>query len=255
MSYLLQTKKHKSGLKPVLIVVFVIIVLGGILFSPFSSAFKYIASYTGADKLRDNVSRWFKIKSLLVVENRTLENKINELKAQVADRDVLLYQNEELKGLNVSDTSQKKIATVLLHPGFSPYDSFVISLGSKDDVLLGDLVSFHSLVIGEVSEVNTNTSRVTLFSTSGKTFPVRIGKLGIESEAKGLGGGSFEILLPKNVVVEIGETVYLASNLPRVFGKVMDIESVENDAFQRVLFSLPININKVEFVTLDKRDL
>jgi cell shape-determining protein MreC len=203
--------------------------------------------------LVSNIINWFSSKRSIITERDALQEKVAVLELISIERDVLLAENKELKDVTLADDGI--IAEVLLHPGFSPFDIIFLSKGLEDGIGLGDLVLYHSLVIGEISEISANTATAELFSTPGKTFPVRIGKAGIETEAQGLGGGTFASLLPKNVEIENGEPVLLSASKPRIFGKISEIESEEHDAFKRVLFSLPININSIKIVTVEKKEL
>jgi len=253
MNYHSRIKRRTFISKPVAFLLFCLFILSVFFFSPVSNGFRFLAHSIRGDKLIKGLFDLFASKRSLIEENTALELKISELELGLIERDVLIAENEELKGIKTGKNSL--VATVLLHPGFSPFDTLFISKGASDSVELGDLVLYHSLVIGEISEVNTNTSRVVLFSMGDKTFPVRIGKNRIEAEARGLGGGTFEVRLPKNVPIENGDPVLLSADKPRIFGRVEDIEFEESDAFQRILFALPININNIDFVTIEKHDL
>ncbi|MCK5027628.1 MAG: hypothetical protein KAS07_04365, partial [Candidatus Pacebacteria bacterium] len=72
------------------------------------------------------------------------------------------------------------------------------------------------------------------------------------AEAIGLGGGNFEIKLPKNSHVSIGDTVYMSGIDSRVFGIVEKIESGTKDAFERILFKSPVSPFTVRFVEVIK---
>lgn len=253
MNYHSRIKKRTFISKPVAFLLFCLFITSIFFFSPISNGFRFLAHSMKGDRLVKGLFDLFALKRTLIEENKSLKLKVSELELGLIDKDILVAENEELKGIKVGKNSL--VATVLLHPGFSPFDTLLVSRGASAGVELGDLVLYHSLVIGEISEVNPTTSRVVLFSMGDKTFPVRIGKNRVEAEARGLGGGTFEVRLPKNVPIENGDPVLLSADKPRVFGRVEDIEVEESDAFQRILFALPININNIDFVTIEKHDL
>ncbi|HYC34114.1 MAG TPA: rod shape-determining protein MreC [Candidatus Paceibacterota bacterium] len=253
MSYRLQTKRNQRTPKSLLFLSLLILLVALFLFTPLSNSMRFLVHSLGTDSAVSGILGWFSFKSSLLEENKNLSEEVASLKALSLERDALLSENLALK--EISKSEESLIASVLLHPGFSPYDSLLVSKGSASGVALGDLVLFHAIAIGEVSEVNKNTSRVTLFSTGGKTFPVHIGENKIEAEARGLGGGTFEIMMPANAEVMIGDTVLMPASLTRIFGRIEDIEKTDGEPFQRLLFSLPVNINDVQFVVIEKPEI
>ncbi len=254
MNYHSSIKKTKRDSKTFFLFFFIVI-FGLVVFTPLSSLFHTITARLKTSNLSYTVISFFSSKSALLREKEALLKKNAELILISLERDILLAENLELKKNTETHTSSKAVAKVLLHPGFSPFDTFIIGRGKDAGIELGDLVRSHGLILGEISEVKERTSRVTLFSSSGNTFPVTIGKQHFEVEAKGLGGGTFETLLPKNIEIELGDTAVFAFNTPRLLGTVQEIEIDKNGIFKKVLFSLPININNIEFVTIEQKDL
>ena len=74
-----------------------------------------------------------------------------------------------------------------------------------------------NVVLGEVAEVYETSSKVRLYSSSGEQVTVFIGGEAIMAEAKGIGGGNFEIELPQNVDVFIGDSIYIPEFHPQIF--------------------------------------
>ena len=94
------------------------------------------------------------------------------------------------------------------------------------------------------------SSKVKLYSSSGNIVEVIIGEEAIRVDALGYGAGNFEIKLPRNSGVSIGDTVYLPNIFPRVLGMIEEIDDNPNDAFERVLFKSPINPFTLRFVEI-----
>ncbi len=254
MNYHSSIKKSKKDSKTFFFFL-ILVICGLVIFTPLSNLFQSITASLKTSNLSYSIISFFSSKKTLLKERDELLKKNTELTLLSLERDILLKENLELKKMSETKSSSSVIANVLLHPGFSPFDTFVIGKGRDFGVELGNLVRSEGLILGEISEVNEHTSRVTLFSSSGNTFPITIGKQRFEVEATGLGGGTFEALLPKNVEIEIGDIAIFAFNTPRLLGTVKDIETDKNGIFKKVLFSLPININTVEFVTIEKREI
>jgi cell shape-determining protein MreC len=254
MSYLSSTKQRRRTreVKPFVFLVVVIFIFGGLLFSPLKKVFETLAYKTQGTKAVYSILNWFSSKKQLLKDREELytANALNEVLQD--EIEILKEENDVLRGQGKNSADQIT-AQVLLHPGFSPYDVFVLNVGEMDGVKLGDFVFYQSLLLGEISEVNGKTSKARLFSSGDKTFPVRVGVHDAELEARGLGSGTFEIIVPKNLEVQLGDKVKMTTPL-KYLGVVLDIESEESNAFQRVLFSLPININHVRFVTIESHE-
>lgn len=257
MSYLssTKTKKRSPERKPVLFIVVIVFLLSLSLFSPLKSTFETLAIKTQGSEFFYKIFSWFHFKSGLLKDREYLKEVL--AKNTVLEDEIEILKEENVLLRQIKKPQDKEIlAEVILHPGFSPYDVLVLNVGEDTGISLGDLVFYQSLLIGEISEVNTSRSKVSLFSSGDKTFPVRIGVHESELEARGLGSGTFEVIVPKTLEVNINDKVKISLGAPRYLGVVLDIESEESNAFQRVLFSLPININHIRFVSVSpQKDL
>ena len=162
---------------------------------------------------------------------------------------MLLSENLRLEGiLGRSELKSQKLGIVLNRPSFSLYDTLVIDIGRNNEVKILDKVYFNNLIIGEVVEVENNVSKVVLFSSPGKIFKAVVGEGRFEAEAKGVGGGGFEMLLPKGTVVKEGDPIVFNDISAKVFGFVSVVSTDPADAFQKVYFSLPVNIYEINEV-------
>jgi cell shape-determining protein MreC len=163
----------------------------------------------------------------------------------------LKNENDDLKNiLNRNKTDQKLLlATVLIKPFFSPYDTLIIDVGSSSGVVINDKVLVdNNTFIGYVSEVYDDTSKVVLYSSPGEKVNVLIGNNNVEKEAIGLGGGDFKIEIPRGIDVKEGDSIVIPSISTNVFGVVEKIEFKESDSFQTILFKNPVNISELKWV-------
>jgi len=192
---------------------------------------------------------YFKSKKSLDEKNRELEEKIEEQSIRMLSLDLLENENEELRTLlGFSDTdSNNKTAAVISRPPRSPYDTLVIDLG-KDDVSIAQKVYTKGILIGDIVQVHSSTAVVQLLSTSGNKFPIKIGG-DVETEAQGQGGGRFVSVLPKDVEVEVGDTISQPGQ-SRSFALVSRIETSDVDSFQGIFFNFPFNLSEIEFVEI-----
>lgn len=248
---IIRRDNRRKGKKRIALFVASVLLVYGIFFSPIAPFFSGVAQtaatpfwkvgHSLGDTFRPFLS-YFSSRRELYLENKELKAQIDSMTAKIADRDLLRDENKELKKLlGREDEAKRVLAMVLAKPSQTPYDTVIIDAGEGAGVSKGDMVVFENMVVGEIDDVFLTSSRVTLFSTSGATTTVTVGDIGIDAEAVGLGGGNFEILLPKNSEVSIGDTIYLSDIEPRMFGVVEKIESGTKDAFERVLFKSPVN--------------
>ena len=114
--------------------------------------------------------------------------------------------------------------------------------------------------IGRVSVVYPFSSKVTLFSSPGEKTevviegkPARLNDISrsggnVFTELIGRGGGNFETILPRDFILNKGDTVTLPGIVPYVIGVVETTISDPRDAFTKVLLTIPLNIFELKFV-------
>jgi cell shape-determining protein MreC len=174
-----------------------------------------------------------------------------DLKDQLARERVKANLYDHLSGIRTQPleaTSTPGLrAVVLATPPFSPYDSLVLSLGGLDGVQPGDVVLYSDAVaLGTVSAVAPHAATVTLYSTSGHEESVRIGENGFLTVARGLGGGMFQMSVPKETPLLQGDGVFLPDGM--MLGSVRTITESDSDAFSTVTARLPVNLFELRTV-------
>lgn len=204
-----------------------------------------------AEQNKLSIFSYFSGKKELLDANRELKEKVGKLDGLTAINTLLSDENEQLKSMlgRPPFYSHRVLATILIRPGRVPFDTLIIDIGKKDGVAEGAHVyAVDTTVIGRVTEVFETTSRVILYSSPGESVAVLIGPENIGAEAKGLGGGNFEIILPREVPIEEGNTINIPGIEPFVLGVVGYIQKEPSDAFQRILFKSTANIQEIKFV-------
>lgn len=199
-----------------------------------------------------NILSSFASKQTLVEENRILREEVSRMQAQMLDRNLLEEKARELEEkLGRANTDDRVIANVLVGPGRSPYDVFVIDAGEDHGVAHGDRVVYAGAgAIGEIVEVYGASSKAKLFSSPGEQLPVLVGTTTIPTIATGRGMGNFEARVPQGSSVLTGENVITSENL--IVGTVGAVLENEAMPFIRVLFALPFNIAEVRTVEVIK---
>jgi rod shape-determining protein MreC len=171
---------------------------------------------------------------------------------------MLRSENAELKellGRRTSEDDSKVLSVVIMRPPKTPYDSLMIDTGEDQGIVLGDRVyAENDYLIGYVDEVRDKTSIVKLFSTPGERIDVVIGVGSTTANvvAEGHGSGNFYIKAPKNIEVKELDPVVVPGTYSYILGSLEKIESSEGEAFTHLYFKLPVNLNSLKYVNVQK---
>lgn len=197
---------------------------------------------------------YFASKRSLEEENRRLKEHAELMRLEALNARTLLAENTELKKLlgREVDVSKNILAVVLLKPSFTPYDTLIVDVGNDVGVEVHNRVVVAGIPVGRVMEVYPHSSLVKLYSSAGEEFQVLIGERYIEATAKGQGGGSFEIALPKDVEVKKGDLISIPSIITNTFALVEEIHETENESFKYVYFRSPVSISEMKWVYIQK---
>lgn len=261
MNYLLKSsnfqERRKIYQKKIWIIVAVLIILiiilstapaKQILFS-ISQPIWELENYIASSSLGD----YFKFKQSLINENIILKQKLFLTGDLAVFNDTLQNENATLKDLlGRKETKVKTIlATVLVKPPRIPYDTLIVDVGKDNNVNIGDKVIANANVyIGEVSEVNAHSSKITLYSTPGRKLSVTLGADSVSAEALGAGGGNFIISLPREIGVKEGDSIVIPSIMPNIFGIIEKVDFKDKDSFQTIIFKSPANISELSLVEI-----
>ncbi len=193
-------------------------------------------------------------KSSLISENQTLKEELNKANADLSAQKVIQKENDDLKSLLGRNDVKKNIilAAVLVKPSISPFDVIIIDIGNDKDVKKGDKVLYqNTLVIGEVEEVYTDSSKVKLYSSPGEKILALIGPKSVQVEAEGIGGGNFIAKLPRDIEVNEGDAAVVPSISTSVFGFAQKIEINPAESFQKIIFKIPVNLSELKWVEVE----
>jgi cell shape-determining protein MreC len=179
-----------------------------------------------------------------------LRREFDESEKTISENNVLVKENEELKSLlSRAPAPHPLLATVLVRPPVSAYDTLILDVGAREKVQKGNRVyAFGNIPIGEIEEVIGDTSRVKLFSSSGETFNVLMGSTSMQTSAMGKGGGYFEASMPRDAKIKVGDEVLIPSLSNAFVARVEGISSDPSEPFSKILFRQPINIYEMRWV-------
>lgn len=199
----------------------------------------------------------FENKISLNEENNSLREKINELEVKILSYEILEEENRQLKEavLRTEGTEGKDeyiLGFTLSRPPVSPYDVLLIDIGSKNGIKAGmEVTAYADILIGYVSEVFSNTSKVKLISFPKNEMNAVVLSSNIPVTAIGRGGGNMEIILPKEVEIKEGEKIVIPGINPLILGIIEKIESVPTDPFQKLLLRIPVNLQELRYVMIN----
>jgi len=218
--------------------------------SAFVSAPFWIGYQYALDKT-STVKNIFTEKKKLTEENETLRRMLKVARVYLIQSSVLQKENTELKTLLLRhEKSGGVLGAVLSKPYYSPYDTFVIDIGAVDGIEVGNIVLSGESLLGIIDAIYKKTAKVKLFSSPRTEIEVIIGEEHIPALAHGLGGGSFQIKLPHDIVVREGDAVFYPSLENFLIGVVEVVKSKQANPLQTILFQVPLNIWETRFVTV-----
>jgi cell shape-determining protein MreC len=263
MSYLLDKKiKRNTLLKNSILVILLIIII--YFRVPFFNGLSYASSIIFrpvvivgniiGEKL-SSIGSYFYSKKLLLSQNEELRLKLNEQEARISNYNSIFDENIKIK--EILERKNSKLDTVLAgilsKPNQSPYDTLVIDVGIKNGISVGQRVFARGNVpIGRVALVYANSAKVVLFSSPGEKTEVVISGKDAFMQVIGRGGGNFEIIIPRDFILEKGTEVVLPGITTYIVGVVQTIISDPRDAFQKALLTSPVNIQELKFVEVEK---
>lgn len=205
----------------------------------------------------DDTRALFIFKKDLENENKRLREDLEIAGAKLLDRNLLYEENVELKELLGRDVAGVSVfAAVLTKPNRTLYDTIIIDVGEnagirKDDkVLYGD-----NIIVGKIVEVFGRSAKVLLLSSPDEEIEVVVGEGNISTVAYGRGSGNFELKLPRDTNISIGDVVSAPGISTRILGAVEYIESKPSDPFKTIIFKGPINIFKLKWVEVVISDI
>ena len=204
--------------------------------------------------LTSAISTFFVSKNSLQKENEFLRDELGKLKVEQVVYRYVLDENKKLKEiLNRSDDKELILARVISNSSKSVYDSFVIDVGENDGVRNGDIVIVDANVaVGFIAKTSKNTSNVVLFSSKSQKIDVLLGENSIPATAIGRNGGNFEIKIPRDIELDIGEVVTVPDTYINILGTVEYIQREANDPFQIAFVKSPVNIYEMKWLEVIK---
>lgn len=210
-------------------------------------------------KTGDNVSDFFETiaeRKTLKKENEELKLKNQELLAQIVLLKELRKENEVLReALNIGLQKEFKLLLAEVIGKDISEDLILINKGSEDGILKDmPVITEGKVLLGKISEVYKNFSKVILLSNQESTVLVKVEDGEIKGVAKGK--GNFKILLdniPLNQEIKEGDliiTTLLGGNFPKglLIGQIKEVKKSDVEPFQQAEILPFFDILEIEIV-------
>lgn len=192
-------------------------------------------------------------------ENESLQSKIQEITAENAKLRELKKENEFLKealDLGLEKEFELKLASIIAKD--IDQDVIAIDKGSRDGLTANmPVVSQSKILLGKISQVYDNFSKVQLLTEKSNVFDVKIQNKEIYGLAKG-GGGGFKLsldLVPQEKEVASGDLA-LTSAMGGIFpnnllvGQVVKAQKSDIKPFQEIEIKPSFDIKELDFLLI-----
>jgi len=187
-------------------------------------------------------------------QNEELKLKNQELLSKIADLENLKKENEILRNaLGLGLEKEFNLVMVKVIGKDISRDVIEISKGLKDGISKDlPVITSQKVLIGRISEVYDNFSRIMLISDKNSSFSAKISGSEVSGAIKGK--GNFNIFLdfvPKEEEILPDETVItsaLGGTFPEglLVGKIKEIKKSDIEPFQQAEISPFLNINELD---------
>ncbi len=191
-------------------------------------------------------------KSELLRHIESLESENAELHTKLIGYSLIENENSGFKNSAAANLTGT-IATVVARPSKTAYDTLLI----KTDFPVTVGMHAHTLSgvpLGTVTNVSESGSTVSLYSTPGNEIDADIilsdAMDSITTKLRGRGGGAFEAITSKDVVIPIGALVSKPSVSGKPFAEVVKIAVRDDTKDQLVYFRSVVNFQHVRYIVL-----
>lgn len=131
------------------------------------------------------------------------------------------------------------------------YKTFRIDKGGNNDIHGGEsVIGLGNTLLGTVSEVGENTSRVSLL-WDGNEFFGRTSSNGSVITLTGVDDGVYKAFVPHEMDFQIGDIVLYDRNPSLIVGVVKKINNNEEDRFKEIFIHIPFHPRMIDVVRIE----
>lgn len=225
----------------------VAIVIFGILFS--GTLFRLASLLIVSFALPPSNEYMLLPKNILASRLSDTERELSQIRYQSVLFTALLEENQRLADeLELREPHEVGIGRVISYPPRTHYDTLLVSLKDEHAISKGNLVLFENILLGTVERTASRSALVSLFTSPGTTFDVRVGEPSAIVIAQGLGGGTFIFDVPNEIAIDAGDTVLSVAYGTRMVGVVQSITEDPDRTSKRVHAHSGVSLSDVRFV-------
>ncbi len=245
--------KNKFFIITVAIAVFLVILIGTLAAmgqtGPITNALNIIATpfrYVGGKigEGLEGLGSYFTTIDRLQEENASMQEEIDRLERQLADKQAIEEENERLRRyLNVKKTYPELVLTEALVIGQASESQsalLTLNLGSRDGIQVGMPVLTEAGLVGSISAVGKTSCTLRLITegmASAGAYASRTGEVGlIEGDIALKGTGKCYLsYLGENSLIEVGDLIYTTGEGSIFPGGLLigRVSEVRTDAYLR----------------------
>lgn len=197
----------------------------------------------------------FSTKAELLQSIDSLRSENSALRSDLVNMKLLQEENLALKNLKEKQETHYIVAGVVAKPANSAYDTLILDRGEHDGISVGMRVyGFSGVYLGSISSVTISDSTVTLHSTAGNSFNAEIlladATNSVPAVMRGRGGGAFETILPKDVILNHGALAVFMGSVAHPFAEVVRTVERSDTADQIVYLRSIENMQYLRYVVV-----
>jgi rod shape-determining protein MreC len=202
-----------------------------------------------------NVFNSFKSKKNLLLENKALYEETLRLQREAFVLKAYRNENIRLHSILARTNEQSNIltASIIHNDSFSPYDTFIIDLGSNDGIRNDMLVlTPEGIAVGTITNTLKNSSVVTQFSAPKISLDIFLNATtSFHTTLLGQGSGTMLMTVPRDILLSIDDMVLLPNFSTYPVGRVSFIEVAPEDAYKKVYVRSPVNTYELRHVLVN----
>ncbi len=205
-------------------------------------------------------------KETLLNQNKQLNNELTELKTKLQTYNSLLLENQKLSkllGASYSVKSKKFTMARINSVNQSRLKKqIIINKGSNDGLKIGQVALGVKGVVGQITQVTPLYSTILMITDPTQHVPAQSERNGIRGISKGLASKKNKLsinFIETGSDIEMGDiflTSAVGSKFPKGYplGKVIHVETHEDDPFLHIELSPIQDTKQLEFVLIERQD-
>lgn len=208
----------------------------------------------------DGLAKYASTKQSLLDENQKLKELQLLQNESLQKYEMLKAENDKLRALlatNLRSETKKQVAEIMAVASQPLAQTVVINKGSSDEVYQGQPVLDDLGVVGQVTSVGNNNSRVILVTDQTHAVPIRVMRNGVRGILAGTGNiQQMELVnLPHNTEIQVGDRL-VTSGLGGVFPEgypVAEVKVIFRDLskpFMKVIAEPVAKVDRLKHILL-----